>query len=135
VELFEEDCVDAACGTFDDAGPFEGIGEERIPWAWRRDEQVVEPNALGETTGIRDFHPIGMPLNVYGAEAAVVAMDQRVSDRLAEGPLWIVRHTDAEQAGHELLFTIARAESARIAIHLVAGFQIWPPIVTWATER
>lgn len=49
-----------------------------------------------------------MPLEVHRAEPLVVTVDQRIGQRLTQGPLRVVRHAHAQQAHHQLLFAIAR---------------------------
>ena len=50
----------------------------------QRHEQVAEVDTLGEPSGIPDPQPFTGPLQVDGAEPAVVAVEERIRERLAE---------------------------------------------------
>lgn len=52
-----------------------------------------------------------MPLEMHRPQSLVVAVDQGIGQRLAQRPLGVVRHADAQQPHHEFLLAVAGADA------------------------
>ena len=104
------DGIYSATCSLNEADPLEGVSEDGIAGPRGSDEQIRERHTLNEATRVGKFNLFAAPLNVNGAGLSVVAVDERVVQRLAKTGTTVVRNTHAEKADLDLSLLVPSVE-------------------------
>ncbi|AEP13493.1 hypothetical protein Cabther_B0495 [Chloracidobacterium thermophilum B] len=110
MQLLVEDGVNTAGRAFDDARAFEGVGQERVTRTGRGHQQVVQADTVREAARVGNLKAVVVPLDMNGAQAGVVAVNQGVGEGLAERGGWVVRNGHSHHADEDLLLAVAGSE-------------------------
>ena len=76
--------VDAAPRAFCEADAFQAVGENGIAAVWFGVEQMMRINALEETAGVADGHPVIFDKNTDAAEHGIVAVAVGIDECFTE---------------------------------------------------
>ncbi len=74
-------------------------------------EQIGRGYSFGKAARTGNLQPIRMPLHIHRAEATVIAMEQGIEQRLAEGAARIVGHRHTNEPNLHLALLRARIEA------------------------